>query len=202
MSAIIINPEISFAALSELQDAVREMALSRARPPLGQAGCVNVLARPTSQSTVHCMICQFPGHRSSATQDTNRNYTNASACRIAITNTIAFWERVLENMAVLQESPEFRTALEQNVVTAEMQWDTQPQTVAGSTIAVILYRVSANYLKFQRFYTRLGLKLPKILNAQEIKRYQVMSEGVDSYLLPDGYRELKLRLSCSYSLII
>ena len=202
MSAIIINPEVSFAALSELQDAVREMALSRARPPSAQAGCVNILARPASQSTVRCMICQFPGHRSSAVQDTNCNYTNASACRIAITNTITFWERVLENMAVLQESPEFRTALEQNVVTAEMQWDTQPQTVAGSTIAVILYRLSANYLKFQRFYTRLGLKLPKILNAQEIKRYQVMSEGMDSYLLPNGYRELNLRLSCSDSLII
>ena len=76
---------------------------------------------------------------------------------------------------MLQESPEFHTALEQNIVTAEMQWDTQP---------------------------RLGLKLSKILNAQEIKRYQVMSEGVDSYLLPNGYRELNLRLSCSDSLII
>ena len=203
MSVIIINPEVSFAALSELQDAVREMTLSRARPSSAQAGCVNVLARPVSQSTVRCIICQFPGHQSSAAQDTNRNYTNASACRIAITNAIAFWERVLENIAVLQEeSPEFRTALEQNVATAEMQWDTQPQIVAGSTITVILYRLSANYLKFQRFYTRLGLKLPKILNAQEIKRYQVMSEGVDSYLLPGGYRELKLGLSRSGSLII
>lgn len=86
-----------------------------------------------------------------------------------------------------KESPEFHTALEQNVVTAEMQWDTQPQIVSGSTIVVILSRLSANYLKFQRFYTRLGPKLPKILIPHDIKRYQAMTESMDSYLLPNGY---------------
>ncbi|OCK85992.1 hypothetical protein K432DRAFT_468093 [Lepidopterella palustris CBS 459.81] len=168
--------ETVHVAFMELQHAVTAMAPNNLKRRQPQPGHVSTLARPVSSLQVRCLLCQFPGHRCDSIKHTRE-------CQVAIVDSIASWEHIFCYVILLQHSsPQFRTFLQQNIVTRDMQLDTH-RHISGSISAVISHRLSANYLKLPRFYTRLELKISDILNNGEIQRYDILTKGLNSMFL-------------------
>ena len=180
------NADLVRQTLIVLSAAVREMTPTGAKLIPTHPDRFNLLARP---SHAGCRICGLPGHQSDSIK-------KASLCRTAILSVIGFWEDLVPHISFLyQHSERFQKAIVANQPTYEMRLDDGPLK-GGDLEAVLVDRLTRNWLKFQAHFSRIRAKANVLLDEGELGRYERVGQNLNGFLLNGLTRKFLGRRFC------
>ena len=156
--------------LMKLSVAVRETTPAGAKQV---SHAPNLLARPVYGG---CRVCGLPGHQSADVQ-------HPAACRVALLSLIGFWEVVADHVSFLyQYSERFQKAIQANEPTYAMRFD-NPPLKGGDMEAVLVDRLTGNFLKFLAHVRGIRAKVNVVLDEEGIDRYERVAKNLEGFFL-------------------